>query len=105
MTSRAPPRSAQIRERPSPGCTPSWSATDLVAWTAGNVSARVPGQDLMVIKPSGVSYDDLTAGIDGRRAISTAPSSTATSARPATPPRTPTSTGRMPEVGGVVHTH
>ena len=28
----------------------------LVIWTAGNVSARVPGRDLMVIKPSGVSY-------------------------------------------------
>lgn len=25
----------------------------LVVWTAGNVSARVPGHDLMVIKPSG----------------------------------------------------
>ena len=32
----------------------------LVAWTSGNVSARVPGEDLMVIKPSGVSFDDLT---------------------------------------------
>jgi L-ribulose-5-phosphate 4-epimerase len=33
----------------------------LVVWTAGNVSGRVPGEDLMVIKPSGVSYDELTA--------------------------------------------
>ena len=37
----------------------------LVAWTSGNISARVAGAgpggtDLMVIKPSGVSYDDLT---------------------------------------------
>jgi L-ribulose-5-phosphate 4-epimerase len=32
----------------------------LVVWTAGNVSARVPGADLMVIKPSGVDYDELT---------------------------------------------
>ena len=32
----------------------------LVVWTAGNVSARVPGHDLLVIKPSGVAYDDLT---------------------------------------------
>jgi L-ribulose-5-phosphate 4-epimerase len=32
----------------------------LVAWTAGNVSARVPGTALMVIKPSGVGYDELT---------------------------------------------
>jgi L-ribulose-5-phosphate 4-epimerase len=28
----------------------------LVAWTSGNVSARVPGTDLLVNKPSGVSY-------------------------------------------------
>ena len=33
----------------------------LVAWTSGNVSARVPGTDLLVIKPSGVAYADLTA--------------------------------------------
>jgi L-ribulose-5-phosphate 4-epimerase len=33
---------------------------ELVVWTAGNVSGRIPGEDLMVIKPSGVSYDDLT---------------------------------------------
>jgi L-ribulose-5-phosphate 4-epimerase len=33
---------------------------DLVVWTAGNISARVPGEDLMVIKPSGVAYDELT---------------------------------------------
>lgn len=32
----------------------------LVTWTSGNISARVPGADLMVIKPSGVAYDDLT---------------------------------------------
>jgi L-ribulose-5-phosphate 4-epimerase len=32
----------------------------LVAWTSGNLSARVPDEELMVIKASGVSYDDLT---------------------------------------------
>lgn len=34
----------------------------LIAWTTtgGNVSGRIPGADLFVIKPSGVSYDDLT---------------------------------------------
>ena len=32
---------------------------NLVIWTGGNVSGRVPGADLFVIKPSGVSYDDL----------------------------------------------
>ncbi|HEY9424439.1 MAG TPA: class II aldolase/adducin family protein, partial [Microterricola sp.] len=31
----------------------------LVIWTGGNISGRVPGADLFVIKPSGVSYDDL----------------------------------------------
>ena len=32
----------------------------LVAWTSGNLSARVPGEDLLVIKPSGLPYDELT---------------------------------------------
>ncbi len=32
----------------------------LVAWTSGNLSARVPGEDLMVIKASGVDFDAMT---------------------------------------------
>ena len=32
----------------------------LVAWTSGNVSARVPGEDLVVIKPSGLPFEELT---------------------------------------------
>jgi L-ribulose-5-phosphate 4-epimerase len=32
----------------------------LVVWTAGNLSARVPDEELMVIKASGVPYDELT---------------------------------------------
>jgi L-ribulose-5-phosphate 4-epimerase len=32
----------------------------LVVWTSGNLSARVPGEELMVIKASGVPYDELT---------------------------------------------
>lgn len=32
----------------------------LVAWTSGNLSARVPGEELMVIKASGVPYEELT---------------------------------------------
>ena len=45
----------------------------LVAWTSGNLSARVPGEDLMVIKPSGLGYDELTpesmvvCDLDGER--------------------------------------
>jgi L-ribulose-5-phosphate 4-epimerase len=77
---------------------------DLVVWTAGNVSARVPGADLLVIKPSGVSYDDITADamvvtdlaanlVDGDLSPS---SDTAAHAYVYQ---------HMPHVNGVVHTH
>ena len=76
----------------------------LVVWTAGNVSARVPGEDLFVIKPSGVSYDELDAEamvvcdldgvlVEGSRAPSSDTAAHAYVYR------------HMPEVGGVVHTH
>lgn len=32
----------------------------LVVWTTGNISERVPDAELMVIKPSGVAYEDLS---------------------------------------------
>ena len=76
----------------------------LVAWTAGNVSARVPGQDLLVIKPSGVSYDDLTpenmvvCDLDGRVVEGEHAPSSDTEAQAYV-------YRHMPEVGGVVHTH
>lgn len=83
---------------------PRW---DLVVWTAGNVSERVPnpdGEDLLVIKPSGVAYEDITAEamvvcdlagnlVEGDRSPS---SDTAAHAYVY---------AHMPEVGGVVHTH
>ena len=76
----------------------------LVVWAAGHVSARVPGPDLMVIKPSGVSYDDLTPAsmvvcdlhgrvVDGEHAPSSDTAAAAYVYR------------EMPHVGGVVHTH
>ncbi|MBB5896976.1 L-ribulose-5-phosphate 4-epimerase [Kutzneria kofuensis] len=76
----------------------------LVIWTAGNVSARVPDRDLMVIKPSGVSYDELTEHsmvvtdlhgelVEGELAPSSDTAAHAYVYR------------HMPEVGGVVHTH
>ena len=34
---------------------------ELVVWTGGNVSARDPESGLVAIKPSGVSYEDLSA--------------------------------------------
>ena len=76
----------------------------LVAWTAGNVSARVPGQDLLVIKPSGVSYDDLTpesmivCDLDGTVVEGGLSPSSDTAAHAYV-------YRHMPEVGGVVHTH
>ncbi|MCW2607243.1 MAG: ribulose 5-phosphate epimerase [Frankiales bacterium] len=76
----------------------------LVVWTAGNVSARVPGEDLLVIKPSGVSYDDLHADamivcdLDGRVVEGDSAPSSDTAAHAYV-------YRHMPEVGGVVHTH
>jgi L-ribulose-5-phosphate 4-epimerase len=76
----------------------------LVAWTSGNVSARVPGLDLLVIKPSGVAYSDLTAetmvvcDLDGTR-VSGELSPSSDTASHAYIYR------HMPGVGGVVHTH
>ncbi len=80
----------------------------LVVWTAGNVSERVPGADLFVIKPSGVSYDELSpsnmilcdlsgAVVPGSAGSELAPSSD--TAAHAYVYR------QMPSVGGVVHTH
>src|SRR5919112_5618096 len=76
----------------------------LVIWTAGNVSARVPGRDLMVIKPSGVSYEELDADamvvcdlhgtlVEGDRLPSSDTAAHAYVYR------------HLPEVGGVVHSH
>jgi|HubBroStandDraft_4_1064222.scaffolds.fasta_scaffold86782_2 L-ribulose-5-phosphate 4-epimerase len=76
----------------------------LVAWTSGNVSARVPGTDLLVIKPSGVSYADLEAGamvvcdLNGTK-VSGELSPSSDTASHAYIYR------HMPGVGGVVHTH
>ena len=78
----------------------------LVAWTSGNVSARVPGSaELMVIKPSGVSYDDLTPDAMVVCDLSGTPVSPG-SLSPSSDTATHAYIYRhMPEVGGVVHTH
>jgi L-ribulose-5-phosphate 4-epimerase len=76
----------------------------LVVWTAGNVSARVPGADLIVIKPSGVSYDDLTpesmvvCDLEGNRVGGALAPSSDTAAHAYV-------YRAMPRVGGIVHTH
>ncbi|MDR2974451.1 MAG: L-ribulose-5-phosphate 4-epimerase [Propionibacteriaceae bacterium] len=76
----------------------------LVVWTAGNVSARVPGADLLVIKPSGVSYEDLTpeamvvTDLEGNLVEGDFAPSSDTFAHAYV-------YRHMPQVGGVVHTH
>jgi L-ribulose-5-phosphate 4-epimerase len=76
----------------------------LVVWTAGNVSGRVSGQELMVIKPSGWGFDELTPEnmvvtdlhgvvVEGGLVPSSDTGTHAYVYR------------NMPEVGGVVHTH
>ena len=77
---------------------------ELVVWTAGNVSARVPGRELLVIKPSGVRYDELTPEtmvvtdfdgvlVDGEHSPSSDTAAHAYVYR------------HLPEVNGQVHTH
>ena len=76
----------------------------LVTWTSGNVSGRVPDAEQMVIKPSGISYDDLTPEsmvvtdlhgrpVDGELIPSSDTLSHAYVYR------------EMPDVNGIVHTH
>jgi L-ribulose-5-phosphate 4-epimerase len=77
---------------------------ELVVWTAGNVSARVPGADLLVIKPSGVAYDEITPAamvvtdLDGNLVEGDLSPSSDTAAHAYV-------YKHMPHVGGVVHTH
>lgn len=80
----------------------------LVVWTGGNVSGRVPGTDWFLIKPSGVSYDDLAADdlilctLDG----AVVPGSLGSHRAPSSDTAAHAYVYReLPEVGGVVHTH
>ncbi|MCA9902729.1 MAG: L-ribulose-5-phosphate 4-epimerase [Anaerolineae bacterium] len=76
----------------------------LVAWTSGNLSARDPETNLVVIKPSGIKFDDLTPEnmvvvdingelVEGDYSPSSDTASHCYIYR------------QMPEVNGVVHTH
>ena len=76
----------------------------LVVWTGGNVSGRDPQSGLVVIKPSGVLYDELQAAdmvvvdlqgqvVEGRLAPSTDTASHLYVYR------------QRPDVNGIVHTH
>jgi L-ribulose-5-phosphate 4-epimerase len=76
----------------------------LVAWTSGNLSARVPGEELMVIKASGVLFEDLTpehmvlcdfdgVAVEGDLSPSSDAATHGYIYR------------HMPEIGGIAHTH
>ena len=84
------------------------SRNDLVVWTGGNVSGRVPGTDLFVIKPSGVDYEDLAP----ENMILCHLNGTVVPGTPGSD-RSPSSDTaahayvyrNMADIGGVVHTH
>jgi len=76
----------------------------LVTWTSGNLSARVPDEELMVIKASGVPYAELTPDaivvcdlegglVEGELSPSSDAATHGYVYR------------HLPEVGGVAHTH
>jgi L-ribulose-5-phosphate 4-epimerase len=76
----------------------------LVAWTAGNVSGRVPGTDRFVIKPSGIGYEELSpeaivvCDLDGALVHGDLAPSSDTAAHAYV-------YRHRSDVGGVVHTH
>lgn len=77
---------------------------NLVAWTSGNVSGRDPKTRLVVIKPSGIRYEDLTpenmvvVDLDGKVVEGKHKPSSDTFAHVYV-------YRHRPEVNGVVHTH
>jgi L-ribulose-5-phosphate 4-epimerase len=76
----------------------------LVVWTSGNLSARVPEADLMVIKPSGVAYDELTP--EGMVVCDLSGDAVEGSLEPSSDAATHGYVYRhLPEVGAIVHTH
>jgi L-ribulose-5-phosphate 4-epimerase len=77
---------------------------NLVAWTSGNVSARDPESGLVVIKPSGIKFDDLTpenmvvVDVDGQMVEGDYKASSDTASHCYI-------YRHRPDVNGVVHTH
>jgi L-ribulose-5-phosphate 4-epimerase len=77
---------------------------NLVAWTSGNISGRDPESGWVVIKPSGIRYDELTAenmvvvDLEGRVVEGSLKPSSDTFAHVYV-------YRQRPEINGVVHTH
>ncbi len=76
----------------------------LVTWTSGNISGRQAGSDLIVIKPSGIRYEELTPekmvvlDLEGRVIEGVCKPSSDTSAHLYV-------YRHRPDINGVVHTH
>ncbi|GAB4515297.1 MAG: L-ribulose-5-phosphate 4-epimerase [Anaerolineae bacterium] len=77
---------------------------NLVAWTSGNISGRDPDSGLVVIKPSGVKFEDLTpesmvvVNLDGQIVEGDYKASSDTASHCYI-------YRHMPHVNGIVHTH
>jgi L-ribulose-5-phosphate 4-epimerase len=77
---------------------------NLVAWTSGNISARDPETGYVVIKPSGVRYENLLAqhmvilDLEGKRIEGTLKPSSDTASHLYI-------YRHRPDIGGIVHTH
>jgi L-ribulose-5-phosphate 4-epimerase len=77
---------------------------NLVAWTSGNISARDPATGLVVIKPSGIKFGDLTPAnmvvvdVDGQVVEASHKPSSDTASHCYI-------YRQRPEVNGIVHTH
>lgn len=77
---------------------------NLVAWTSGNISARDSDTNLVVIKPSGVKFEDLTP--QKMVVVDLQGTLVEGSLKPSSDTASHCYVYRhMPEVNGVVHTH
>jgi L-ribulose-5-phosphate 4-epimerase len=77
---------------------------NLVVWTGGNISARDPGTGLVVIKPSGVRYEELRA--DQMVVLEVGGKVVEGSLKPSSDTLSHLVVYRhRPDVHGVVHTH
>jgi L-ribulose-5-phosphate 4-epimerase len=79
-------------------------ANNLVAWTSGNLSGRIPDREMMCIKPSGIGFDELCPG--NMCAVDIGTLECQDPYQPSSDTATHAAIYReMPEVGGIVHTH
>ena len=78
-------------------------ANNLVSWTSGNISGRVAGSGCMVIKPSGVSFEDLTP--ENMCEVDVESLENHSDYKPSSDTATHAYIYKHLEVGGVVHTH